>query len=137
MPLEAARVPPTVSVGGRAAAGGGEYALSDAEWLSLLPLLPTNRRRGHPFKEHRPVIDAILWVLASGAGWRDLPGRLGPWQTAYDRFSRWQKNGTWGRVTDELLRHADEAGDADRMQLWRGVSDPPDHTGRGRNRSVP
>ncbi len=60
----------------------------------LEPLLSTNDRRGHPFKDHRMVIDAIRWVLATGAAWRSLPKRLGPWQTAYDPFSRWRQDGT-------------------------------------------
>ena len=67
----------------------------------------------HPFKDHRPVIDAILWVLATGAAWRDLPERLGPRQTAYGRFSRWRTDGTWDRVTSELLTRAEVDGD-----LW-------------------
>ena len=89
------------------------HALTDAEWAKLEPLLPTNGRRGHPFKDHRAVIDAILWVLATGAAWRDLPDRLGPWQTAYGRFSRWRKDGTWDRVAAELLARAEVAPD-----LW-------------------
>ena len=93
------------------------HALTDAEWAKLEPLLPTNDRRGHPFKDHRPVIDAILWVLSTGAAWRDLPERLGPWQTAYGRFSRWRKDGTWERIAAELLRQADEGGGVDRT-LW-------------------
>ena len=93
------------------------HALTDAEWAKLEPLLPTNHRRGHPFKGHRLVIDAILWVLATGAAWRDLPERFGPWQTAYDRFNRWRKDGTWDRIAAELLRQADEAGAVDQT-LW-------------------
>jgi transposase len=93
------------------------HALTDAEWAKLEPLLPKNNRRGHPFKGHRPVIDAILWVLATGAAWRDLPERFGPWQTAYDRFNRWRKDGTWDRIAAELLRRADEGGAID-PTLW-------------------
>ena len=93
------------------------HALTDAEWERLRPLLPTNRRRGHPFKDHRPVLDAILWVLATGAAWRDLPERFGPWQTAYDRFNRWRKDGTWDRVLAELQRDAADRGAID-QSLW-------------------
>lgn len=89
------------------------HALTDAEWAKLQPLLPTNDRRGHPFKDHRAVLDAILWVLSTGAAWRDLPERLGPWQTAYGRFSRWRKDGTWDRIAAELLAGSDVAAD-----LW-------------------
>jgi transposase len=48
------------------------------------------------------VINGILWKLRTGAPWRDLPERYGPWQTCYDRFIRWRRDGTW----DRLLAHA-------------------------------
>ncbi len=93
------------------------HALTDAEWAQLEPLLPTNGRRGHPFKDHRLALDATLWVLATGAAWRDLPERSGPRQTAYGRFNRWREGGTWDRLAAELLRQADEAGAVDGT-LW-------------------
>jgi transposase len=54
------------------------------------------------------MFDGILWVLATGAGWRDLPSHFGPWKTVYHRFSTWTKNGLWGRILDLLQarRHA-------------------------------
>jgi transposase len=73
--------------------------------------------RGHPFKGHRLVIDANLWVFATGVAWRNLPEQFGPWQTAYDRFNRWRKGGTWDRIAAALLRQADEDGKVDGT-LW-------------------
>lgn len=43
----------------------------------------------------RDVMEAILWKLRTGAPWRDIPEELCPWQTAYNRFNRWSKNGLW------------------------------------------
>ena len=61
-----------------------------------------------PWCEHRAVINGILWKLRTGSPWRDLPERYGPWQTCYDRFNRWRRDGTW----DRLLAHAQTKNDA-------------------------
>jgi len=89
------------------------HALSDAQWDALRPLLPGNDRRGHPYKDHRLVLDAILWVLATGAPWRDLPREYGPWSTAYGRFRRWRLSGLWDRLLDALRARADRRGGLD------------------------
>ena len=77
------------------------------------PLLPVRRpgRRGRPPRDLRQVINGILWILATGCPWRDLPERYGPWQTCYHRFNAWAKDGTWERCYQALLarmtrRHA-------------------------------
>ena len=55
------------------------YALTDAQWRRLEPLLPPERpRTGRPNHDHRTILDGILWVLRTGAPWRDLPERYGP-----------------------------------------------------------
>ena len=46
--------------------------------------------------------DGIFWVLHTGAPWRDLPERYGPWSTVYDRFRRWRIDGTWQQIVDAL-----------------------------------
>jgi putative transposase len=76
--------------------------LSDEQWARLKPLLPKNGRRGGQWREHRTVVEAILWVLVNGASWRDLPKEFGPWQTAYQRYMRWQYEGLWQRVVELL-----------------------------------
>jgi transposase len=58
-------------------------------------------------------VSAILWVLRTGAPWRDLPERFGPWSTAWNRFRRWTAAGVWGRVLAALQRAADRAGRLD------------------------
>ena len=56
------------------------------------------------------VANGILWVLFSGAAWRDLPERYGPWKTVYGRFNRWQKDGTIDKIMAQLQLKMDEEG---------------------------
>jgi transposase len=77
------------------------YRLSDAQWEQIKDLLPANGKRGGQWKDHRLMIDAILWALSDGGRWRNLPAEFGPWQSAYDRFRRWTRRGLWDRI---LLR---------------------------------
>jgi transposase len=49
---------------------------------ALAPLLPRNQRRGGRWRDHRTVVNGILWKLRTGAPWRDLPERYGPWKTS-------------------------------------------------------
>ena len=78
------------------------HELTDQAWAEIAPLLPSTGRPGGQWAEHRRVVNGILWKLATGVPWRDLPDRYGPWQTCYERFRRWQADGTWQR----LLAHA-------------------------------
>jgi len=43
-----------------------------------------------------------MWRLKTGAPWRDIPERYGPWKTTYNRFARWAKRGVWEKVFKEL-----------------------------------
>jgi transposase len=91
------------------------HELSEAQWERLWPLLPSQQRsgRGRPAKDHRLVVNAILWRLATGVPWRDLPARYGSWKTVYSRFRRWQQAGIWDQVLATLLAEADAAGELD------------------------
>ncbi len=90
------------------------HSLGDEHFAIIEPLLPTNSRPGRPWKGHRLLIDGIPWVLHTGAPWRDLPRQTyGPWQTVYERFNRWSKDGTWGRLLDALHARLDAAGKID------------------------
>ena len=53
-------------------------------------------------KDNRLFVNAVLWIAKTGAPWRDLPERFGPWGTAWRRFDRWSRKGVWGRVFEEL-----------------------------------
>src|SRR5918992_1425749 len=89
------------------------HALTDPEWASPAPLLPPRRHTGRPPKDHRTIIDALLWLGRTGAPWRDLPERFGSWRTVATRFYRWTSSGLWERILAELRRIADAAGGID------------------------
>ena len=90
------------------------YELQDWEWLAVEPLLPPQRpARGRPGRDHRTVLDAIFWLARSGAGWRDLPARFGPWASVSTRFYRWRNSGLFGRMLAALQRAADARGELD------------------------
>src|SRR5262245_26688430 len=77
------------------------YRLSDAQYAQLQDLLPASGRRGGQWKDHRPMLNGILWALSDGGRWRNLPAEFGPWQSVYDRFRNWARTGLWERI---LLR---------------------------------
>jgi transposase len=91
------------------------HELTDAQWERLRPLLPPQKPpgRGRPAKDHRTVVNAILWRLATGVPWRDLPERYGPWKTVYSRFRRWQRAGVWERALAALQADGDARGELD------------------------
>jgi len=89
----------------------GRYELSDDQWDLLAHFFPENKPvKGRPWVDHRRVFNGISWILHAGAPWRDLPSRYGPWQTVYDRFNRWRKDGTLDRALAYLQEHLDSAG---------------------------
>ena len=90
------------------------HELTDDQWAVLAPRLPPQRAAtGRPAKNHRTVLNGILWRLKPGVPWRDLPERYGPWQTVSTRFRRWQQAGVWDRVLAALQAEADAAGELD------------------------
>jgi transposase len=89
------------------------YQLSDAQWQQIEGLLPRNGQRGGQWNEHRRMIDAMLWVLSDGGRWRNVPERYGPWQTVYDRFRKWCRNGLWDRILRRLQARRMNEGDID------------------------
>jgi transposase len=84
----------------------GRYDLTDFEWSVIQPLLP-NKPRGVARVDDRRVLNGIFWVLRSGAPWRDLPERYGPYTTCYNRFNRWRKAAVWDRIMDAITEAYD------------------------------
>jgi transposase len=68
---------------------------------------------GRPPKDHRPIVEAIVWLDRTGAPWRDLPAEYGPWETVASRFYRWRRRGVWDRVLACLQAQADARGELD------------------------
>ena len=88
------------------------HELTETEWARLEPLLPP-LQAGKPRQDDRRILNGIVWKLATGAPWRDLPERYGPWQTVYTRFRRWTQAGVWDRLLAAIQRQADAAGQLD------------------------
>jgi transposase len=82
------------------------YDLTDFEWSVIEPVLPMDRRGPKP-RDNRRVLNGIFWALRTGAPWRDLPERYGPYTTAYNRFNRWRKAGIWDRLMDAIVKASD------------------------------
>ncbi len=87
------------------------YELSDQQWELLEPLLPKEEKGfGRPRRDDRTLLNGMFWILNSGASWRELPERYGPWQTVYDRFRHWQKQGVLEKMLEALRLKLDQEG---------------------------
>ena len=94
----------------------GRGDLTNEQWARLEPLLPKGKKSGRPPKwTKRQLIDGIRWRTRTGAPWRDVPARYGPWQTVYGLFRRWQRDGTWQRILTALQAQADAAANSNRV----------------------
>src|SRR5512135_3111029 len=84
----------------------GRGEVTDAAWARIEPLLPGGGR----WADHRRILNGMLWRERTGAPWRDLPKRYGPWTTVYERFRRWAADGTWDRVLTGVIVKSDAVG---------------------------
>ncbi len=80
--------------------------LTNHQWALVEPLIPPLPRRedgrGRPWRESRPVLNGILWVLRTGAQWKELPKRYPPYQTCHRRFQLWVREGTLHDILQSL-----------------------------------
>ena len=88
------------------------HELTDRQWERLEPLLPKPRRGPQP-QDRRRLVNAILWLDKTGAPWRDLPERYGPWQTVASQYYRWLHAGVWEQVLAALQAQGDQQGQLD------------------------
>jgi len=94
------------------------HELTDEQWDLIEPLLPRSRARtGRPARDRRTLLNAMFWILHTGAPWRDLPERFGPWQTAYHHFNTWRQEGVFDRILKALQIRLDREGRID-WDLW-------------------
>jgi transposase len=91
--------------------------MTDTRYALLDDLLPRNGKRGGQWNDHRTTLDGISWILHTGAQWRELPERYGKWNSVYDRFRRWRKDGTLDRLLERLHQRLDARGRID-LDLW-------------------
>ena len=79
---------------------GKRYELTDEEWEQIKDLFPKGNtgKRGRPLKDSRTMLNAMVWLARSGAPWRGLPERYGPWETVYSRFRKWIEDGIFDNI---------------------------------------
>jgi transposase len=84
--------------------------LTDEKWERIKPLLPPQKPpTGRPRSDHRTVLAGMLWVLGTGASWRDLlEEEFGPRRTVYGRYREWREEGLWQHIVD-MLRPVNDA----------------------------
>ena len=86
-----------------------DATLSEAQWQRVLPLLPPQRPpRGRPYRDHRPLVAAMVWVEQTGRPWSAVPRQCGPWKTVHSRYQQWRRNGLWAQIRAAL---ADQTSD--------------------------
>jgi transposase len=85
------------------------HELKAEQWDRIRGLLPPESgREGRPSIDNRQIVNAIRWVLKTGAPWRDLPAYFPKWKTVHSRFSRWCQQGVWALVLAELAKDQDD-----------------------------
>ena len=96
--------------------------LTEAQWAVVGPLIGEPPRRvdgrGRPWRDSRAVLNGVLWVLRTGAPWKDLPPRYPPYQTCHRRFQAWVREGTLARVLHTLAEDLHERGGLDLSECF-------------------
>ena len=85
------------------------YELTKEQWERVKAVLEPERtgKRGRPRKDDRKMLNGMLWIVRSGAQWRELPEAYGPWQSVYARFAKWRDDGTLEVIFHALSADAD------------------------------
>ena len=84
------------------------HDITDKVWALLMPHLPGNKGMvGRPAIDNRQFINAVFWILRTGAPWRDLPADYGDWKNTHRRFCRWRDRGVWEKLLEQLIDEPD------------------------------
>ncbi len=84
------------------------HDMSDQVWDCLKPHLPGEQGKGgRPAYDNRQFLNAVFWILRTGAPWRDLPPDYGDWKNTHRRFCRWRDRGVWEKLLDEAIDDPD------------------------------
>ncbi|WP_276741498.1 IS5 family transposase [Victivallis vadensis] len=80
------------------------HDISDESWAKIEFLLPGRKGTwGGNARDNRQFINAVFWILRTGAPWRDLPPSYGDWKNTHRRFCRWRDKGVWENLLVELI----------------------------------
>ena len=86
---------------------------------AILPEDPVRRDgRGRPWSDRRQVLNGILWILRTGAPWKDLPERYGKYQTVHRRFQNWVRSGVMDRVLSTIAQDLKDRGGLDLRECF-------------------
>ena len=79
------------------------HDISDKLWNKIEKVLPGRKgSTGRPAMDNRKFLNAVFWILRTGAPWRDLPPEFGDWKNTHRRFSRWRDKGIWEKILTEV-----------------------------------
>ena len=84
--------------------------LTGRQWERVEPLLPKLKSNGRPWKKNRETLEGILWILRTGARWKDLPERYPSPSTCWRRLKLWEENGTWLKMWRKFIETLDKKG---------------------------
>ena len=79
------------------------YCLTKTQREIIEPLLPAPKSTGRPSLNPLIVFNAILWMLSSGAPWRDLPAHFGNWNSIYHKFRLWCADDVFENILQALV----------------------------------
>ena len=91
--------------------------LTDEQWELIADVFPPRAATGRPPVDRRDVVDGILWIMRTGAPWRDLPEEFGKWGTVWDLFDKWNDDGTLDEILHRLRGTRVDLGHVDE-ELW-------------------
>lgn len=86
------------------------HCLTDEQWGMISDLFPKPKATGRPPVDRRQVVNGILWIMRTGAPWRDLPSEFGKWGTVWDLFDTWNSNGLLDEILNRLRATFIDAG---------------------------
>jgi len=82
--------------------------LSDEQWARIAPLVPGKEGDpGRSGEDNRLFVEAVLWIVRTGAPWRDLPEQFGKWSSVWKRFRRWAEKGVFERIFQAFSQDPD------------------------------
>jgi transposase len=105
-----------------------EVFVTDEQWERIKPFIPTRQRSsrgGRPPADDRACLEGILWVLRSGARWRDLPERYPSPSTCWRRLAEWEGEEVLVKIWHAFLDTLDEKGLLDWDEVFVDASFSP------------